>query len=347
MKLQTILYGASSNLASYLAFTKNTKNVILVDRSAKLWNEQINGLTVYPPHKIQEYDTSEADVIFLTLADLKTSIKSFVYFGIAENRMYVWSDIQKSKTSTGERKSSPAVVISSAPKTATVWIKRNLEQTLLSTHIPIHSNDWSSENNKLSEAQLFNLKRQNGFTVSHIYPSIQNQELINYCAEAFILNVREPRQVTISYMHHVLRVLKNYTPEKRLAYCRYHRIPQDFIDATNESVRITAFVQTYFDRYCNFMLGWMKAMDNTLKHLSCAVSKYEDIHGNAGKFNEIYCNAFGLSEGQLDFSRHPTEGRNNFRQANHFEWQQFEYAFGTLGSHNAFNEVCERAGYQV
>ena len=235
-----------------------------------------------------------------------------------------------------KRASKEPIVIVTIPKTGTEFIRRTLDKKLDIEGMPISEGEWP--NLLTSEYAVGQCLKTSAMAVTHLQCTPYNMFVLkNKGIKKLVVQVRDPRQVTLSWLHHLekIRFESNFRPE-------YFNVKNYFELSFEE--KLDYQLKYELPEFCAATQRWLDLESNddfdvkfmTFNYLKAQPQKY---------FQEIY--DFFSIQGDVGEIDAPKPGKANFRKGQEDEWKSvFSDAQKAQASRLISSQLKDRFGWE-
>ena len=232
--------------------------------------------------------------------------------------------------------SEEPIIIVTVPKTGTAFIRSTLRKMLDIEGPCISEGEWP--NLLTSNYALGKCLKNNGFTVTHLQGTRYNVDALkNKGIKKIIVQVRDPRQSTLSCLHHLDNIR-----EKTTFSSQYFHVDNYF--ELNFEQKLDYQMKYEFPEFCQATERWldMASLDDfeikfmTFSHMKSQPESY---------FKEIF-EYFGIN-GEVGEIASPKPGEANFRKGQEDEWKSvFTEQQKTIASETISRRLKSQFGWE-
>ena len=213
----------------------------------------------------------------------------------------------------------PFIFFNTIPKSGSVYIVNTLSMGL---DVPIKTISLGYFPSDLVDIRALSMAAQgNSVCQSHVNASPINLRLLKLWLDKIVIHVRDLRQATLSWTHH-LRWL--YSNESFLIETVDPPLPKGYFD-WNLSDQIGYQLRHHLPQLVRWFQGWLDVMDGVgdCKQMRIMITRYEDFIDDDALFIQNICKFYGIPPNLFDCSRHPVKDRSsNFRVGRKDEWEE-------------------------
>lgn len=151
---------------------------------------------------------------------------------------------------------TPNIHLVTMPKTGTQTIRNILMDCLQVPRRHIHNGQFPHE--QLGNETKTNRANQRYLSSSHWAPNRHNCVVArNSGQNKIIVNIRDPRQATLSWVHHVAKLRKNQHPDfDEIDLC------PDYYHEGNKDINALLDMDFFIEKYFTELITWLKAWEN-------------------------------------------------------------------------------------
>jgi hypothetical protein len=246
-----------------------------------------------------------------------------------------------------------AIFINTLPKSGSVFITKALQEGLNRKQKPISSGYWM--NDVIDEYQLYRASDKHWISQTHLPASSRNLSLYEQYTDRVVVHVRDPRQSTLSWCHHLN---KSFTENKYLVVKADMgvRIPDWFFadgmydyDTKTPHARQMDWLIEHNIRACvAWIRQWLDAHERERSRLRILFTTFEEFHRDDRAFFGKILSFMDIPEASFQSPAPPKEGHDHYRVGKVDEWrqvyteQQQQQATALVPA-----ELYERFGWQV
>ena len=209
--------------------------------------------------------------------------------------------------------SIPGILFNTLPKSASVYILEIISKSLQKTVTTISPGYFPIDLVDFRRFQL--LIEQKGIAQSHLDASTMNLKYIKRI-EKVIIHFRDPRQATLSWLHHLERL--NHEGEKEMLFAVNPNLPKEYFGLTFKE-KIDYQLKMYFPRIVEWMINWIDFLDKSNDSERFYLSTYEEFKKDSHVFFRAIFDFLGCPDIEI-IQVKPTT-KKNFRKGLIDEWE--------------------------
>lgn len=210
--------------------------------------------------------------------------------------------------------SSEAILINTIPKSGSVFLvdcmKKNLEEKgykfLNISDLRFHDSHIKKKIIKRNHHSLF-------YSQAHLDASPENLKLLSKFLPKFVLHFRDPRQVVLSWYHHVEKHQQNHNHLWSLDI----QPPNEYFSWTKEK-KLDWQIEHFLPSVVQWMQNWVNILDSRL--LQVLVTTFEEMVEDRSTFLQKIFNFYGLDIPDPKYSSF-TPGKLHHRNGKKDEWK--------------------------
>ena len=238
----------------------------------------------------------------------------------------------------------PSVFMNTLPKSGSLFCRGLLLEQLELRHVRLAGGYFPADT--LFEAPLSVFHHGGAFAQEHVPATTINLELLNRHLERIVIHVRDPRQATISWVHHLER-LRTSEREQHALRLVDPPLPEDYFDRDFEA-RVQWNLDHHLTACVDWLEGWRLAATRPQRRLKIHFSEFrvmksepERFFAELFDFHGIDCPDFRVREANPDMSKeHFRKGRTN-------EWREVLTPTQVEQANAAMTDgLCERFGWE-
>lgn len=211
----------------------------------------------------------------------------------------------------------PSIVLSTLPKSGSIYLLSVLERGLNYKafnvslgYFPHDLIDW---------VRLRTASRGGAITQSHFDASPANLQILRTVQPRVQVHLRDPRQATLSMMHHVLRL---WATSDRLSILALDPVPPiEFFDCPFES-QIDWMIDHYLPSCVGWIEKWLEVIDRGDSGLTILLSTFEEMIRDESTFLQRTLEFFGIAASRFQNPNMKKSLATHFRQGTADEWQR-------------------------
>lgn len=210
----------------------------------------------------------------------------------------------------------PGIVFNTLPKSGSVFIASSLAKGL---GIPIRTiSHGYFPQDIVDQSRLRTLAQGNALTQEHLDASPMNLQLLCRFLDRMVLHVRDPRQSTLSWTHHLARLKRE--GQEDMLYFVYPAPPRDYLEL-QLSAQIDWNLDHYLPACIRWLQDWLHAIDR-LNGVRILVTTYEEFLADQEAFIQRVLGFYDIPPERFTRQEVPKDLSTNFRKGDPEEWQQ-------------------------
>jgi len=176
----------------------------------------------------------------------------------------------------------PAIILNTLPKSGSIYIGRTLADGLGIKYSLESISHGFFPNYYIIPNKLLALSKESALRQEHFDPNPVNLQLLKKWAPRIILNVRDPRQATLSWLHHANRLARehpdgiNYT---------IHELPDGYLGWPIER-QLDWQIDTHLVSAVGWLRNWFDWIDSDHAGPKVLVTRLEDLVADEQAFFE-------------------------------------------------------------
>ncbi|MBI2840259.1 MAG: sulfotransferase domain-containing protein [Acidobacteria bacterium] len=152
----------------------------------------------------------------------------------------------------------------------------------------------------------------------HAAPHRINVATLEQFFPKVLIQVRDPRQATLSWLHHFNRFYSDDLTTRVLR--RYFSMPGDFPELGLER-QLDFWIDRWLPLLVDWISGWLAIIDSREFSIEFDVFRYEDFAADNKRFLSRLCAFIGVPENSARVVPTPTPGDLHFRKGLVDEWK--------------------------
>lgn len=204
------------------------------------------------------------------------------------------------------RKGVPPIVFVTIPKSASVYINQKIMQIL---NIPsMHIIVGRFPALTIVPSWLKDFSKGGIVTQNHMPSSGHNLHYLKkYGIEKVVVNVRDPRQALLSWVHYIDKLYQADSPNA----FKTDFLPPDGVRSDSLERRIDWQIDNYLPHLNQWLLDWMDVEES--KRMDVLFVQYKQFNGNPGEFYKRIIDFYGVQElcAGIPETRKTIKGRND------------------------------------
>lgn len=215
---------------------------------------------------------------------------------------------------TSQEKKIEGIIFNTLPKSGSVFISRTLALSLgieFRTQAIAHG---FFPNYFLIPNQLERIKHGNAIRQEHFDANPVNLRLLRECTDRLIINLRDPRQATLSWLHHCNKLR---TIHKNGVNYTVHNEPEGYDEWTLQK-QLDWHIEAHLASSANWIRGWLKEKNNP--DLKIHFSTFENFVNNPVEYFETIVDFLDIPHSLFKLTLAEKTTDNNFRLGKTDEW---------------------------
>jgi hypothetical protein len=266
--------------------------------------------------------------------------KVFILYGNRDeaiNCLYKSNKIKSTKLI--ESGKIPGILLNTLPKSGSIYILESLYKGLNINWMPI-----SAGSEIIKRIEIGILASGMNVTQEHLLANSRNLCLINEVLDKLVVHVRDPRQATLSWVHHLIKT----TRETKDVISLLPVIPTV---ANYFSLSLTEQISWqiesgYLPLAISFIEGWLDAEAEPSFYPEILFTKYENLATEPRSFFESILNFYKIEQFPFTFPEPPQEGKLHYRKGRADEWREvFTPEQAEKASSMMPKRLCDRFGW--
>lgn len=210
---------------------------------------------------------------------------------------------------------APPVFLNTMPKSGSVFIMESLAKALDVPYVPVSPGYFPDD--LLLLGAMRRLALGGAVTQCHCPPHATNIALMCAFSDRIVIHVRDPRQATLSWLHHV----QTFQAQKDALVVLSPRLPEDYFDK-DLAAQIDWQIDNHLPCVVQWLETWLKVAEGGKSGIRILFSTYEDFHGDPRKFLEKILAFYDVPDARYEIQGlEKTTGRN-FRKGTIDEWRE-------------------------
>lgn len=132
------------------------------------------------------------------------------------------------------------------------------------------------------KAQLQQLARGGAVAVAHLLPTQINLSLLDHYLDKMVLNIRDPRQIALSYTHHVLKLKELEVDPTLLTWMKYF-LPDHFFEFSFEK-QLNWSIDYVIPNLMNMLTGWLAVENNSKTNIEVLITQFKDFKADSTNY---------------------------------------------------------------
>lgn len=209
----------------------------------------------------------------------------------------------------------PAIFLNTLPKSASVYTIETMAATVGKPLMTISAGYFPED--QLDFHQLDVLIRRRAACQSHLDASPRNLRYLKKL-ERFVVTLRDPRQATLSWFHHLDRMRQDGATDLLLAVEPV--LPPDYFDRPFEA-RLDYQIDHYLPLTVRWMMDWIAVSTNTEFRDRILISSYEALMANEDACFAALLRFYGAAIPTQHLAKVKPTRERNFRAGRTDEWR--------------------------
>ena len=287
----------------------------------KNWNissTQLNEISFYAQKLINTFPKSEkAHFIYGNVLTMKgNALDAIKYFHISKK-----IQLQASR----ENGNVGLLFIASMPRSGTGFTLRSLSEGLsipdgrnLSTNSLDVTSCWFP--NYIISPPSYATKKQdipNNIVSSHPSASIENLSVLNLITDKIVVNVRDPRQALLSWIHY----MNYFRHTNNIWGVLEANLPDNYFLLSLEKQIDYQIDKFYLPVIIDWIKGWLEAEQNTSFYPEILFTQYEELTKNSKSYFDTILNFYKISKNDFIYPNKPQfKSNTHIRKGKTDEW---------------------------
>lgn len=208
----------------------------------------------------------------------------------------------------------PSVAIISIPKSGTVYLNNLICKSfgLISKNI---TNAYFPRDN-FDVALTDEFSRGGFFNSSHADSSDLNLQILDEFGMKFVVHLRDPRSVLISWVNHIRKL---YSKNKELDLLKVCPKPPLNILSGSFDNALEWHIDEFYPAVCDWMDKWLDAEKGREGRI--LITDYDSLRQNEGKLIETIANFYGMSKEDYKLAKIEKTEKTHYRNGKPDEWR--------------------------
>jgi len=208
----------------------------------------------------------------------------------------------------------PSVLIVSVPKSGTVFINGMLAHGLRFKNFPISCGYFPNDIVDVARAREF--AGGNMVASEHLEPSGMNLQILRHFVCRWVVHIRDPRSVVVSWVHHTDRLL----PDSREAFLGVLPMPpQNYLSLRFEE-KLSWTIDHFLPVVVHWTRAWLDVIDAGTDQI--LLTRYDDLRSDERGFVERILDFYAIPRGvYTPPSIDRTVAVSHFRTGRTDEWR--------------------------
>lgn len=225
------------------------------------------------------------------------------------------------------------------PKSGGQYLALSLQKGLGIKQVPLPGSNNISFDDVLVVPSVHNglNSSKDIIVVSHAYSNDFNRVAITQYADKLIVNVRDPRQATLSHIHNLNLIHRQAGKEQLLL--SVHLPAKYFLWPLSEQIT-WQIEKGFFPKAIQFIQGWLEADEDPNFYPKILFTRYEELVEKPEKYFTKILEFYGFKQSSFDFPETPkfTE-KSHYRKGEIDEWKEI---FTSEQADKAFSMMPEK-----
>ena len=250
----------------------------------------------------------------------------------------------KIRLSTGNLNSKlPAILLNTLPKSGSVYILNSLANGLQIKTLRISSLFFPGA--RIILDQIEGLAGGMAIAQEHLCADLVNMNILSCYLDKILINVRDPRQAMISWVHHVEK-LKNEMPSLLLRSPSLSLFCENYFSMSFTDKISWQIEKGYLPEAIKFIEGWCNASESKTFIPKILFTKQEDLASNPEFFFNSILDFMEIDKKNFIFPDPPKEGHLHYRKGKVDEWREiFTPEQAERASNIIPKQILERFGW--
>ncbi len=216
------------------------------------------------------------------------------------------------------RISGPSILLNTLPKSGSVYLLSTLMHGLGLDRDRISGGYFPDD--LIIRDLVESFTESPGVAQEHLPARRLNLVQLNNRVDRMLVHVRDPRQATLSWTHHINKL--NSKNDLYALSVVMPTLPEDYFDR-DLSQQIEWQIEHHLPLLVKWIEGWLKADQDATFKPKIKFTRYKDFHRNELEFIASILDFYGIAH--QDFQHHgqsPKQGDAHYRQGRTDEWRQ-------------------------
>lgn len=217
---------------------------------------------------------------------------------------------------TDERPQIPPILINTLPKSASVYIANTLAQGLGCTVRSLSNGYFPRDYVDVRRLSAF--CKTGGVAQEHLDASVVNLRILASYVRQLVVHIRDPRQATLSWAHHLLRLYRER--QELLLVTVDPALPDDYFNWDFQR-QLDWQIQYHLPACIDWIQAWLHAEYGN-NPLQIMFTSFEDFLANQKTFFAKILKFFGISTSGFKHVELNKSSAVNFRRGEQAEWKR-------------------------
>ncbi len=241
------------------------------------------------------------------------------------------------------RRGSTPILICNLPKSASEYIYETLATGLRIPKVTVSTNYFA--NNLIVRSEFRRLVFFGGVAKDHLPALTQNKLQIRRYLDRMAVHVRDPRQVSLSWLHHLERLFQADDVDTLELFDV--ELPKDFFDR-EQNDQIDWMLEYHYPACLRWIEGWLDAEAEEAFTPRMLFTRYEDFRNDREAYFARLLDFFEIDASKFhDPDITPKSSTHHFRKGLVDEWREvFTPAQKERANRLLSDRIRERFGYE-
>lgn len=152
----------------------------------------------------------------------------------------------------------------------------------------------------------------------HLDANRYNLFVLELMLPKFILHVRDPRQATLSWLHHFN---KSHPHPRHTLETVYYRVPDSYYDLDNDG-QLDYWLESWLPILVRWTADWLAALNDSRWKLDVLVTRFEDFRADPEQFFAQILDFYCIDGKDWVAPDSPVQGALHYRKGKTDEWRQ-------------------------
>lgn len=215
--------------------------------------------------------------------------------------------------------SIPGIIFNTMPKSGSIYIAKTLAASLGIEFREISLSYGFFPNYFIYADELKRINQGNVIRQEHFDASEINLHLLSKYANKLVVHVRDPRQATLSWLHHFNRLA---AISKNIPYAvnyTIHIAPDGYLD-WSFSEQLDWHIHTHLRSLAEWINGWVTCANST-GDVEILFTRFEDLVADENLFMKGILQFYSIPISAFNYSPASKDISNNYRNGEVNEWR--------------------------